>query len=138
MIVLVCGGRNYGRVKMGTPAWMRPDAAKQADRERFMLREALDQIHRSRRFTKVIDGAASGADGLAHEWAKSKGIKTQRFRADWRLQGRAAGPIRNAQMLRDGNPDLVIAFPGGDGTADMMRQARAAGVQVMDLGGSDD
>jgi hypothetical protein len=133
-VVLICGGRDYGRVRMGTPDWMRPDASKQAQREVFILRETLDEIHRIRKFTKVIDGAAPGADALANEWARSKGIKTQRFRADWRLQGRKAGPLRNAQMLREGRPDLVIAFPGGDGTADMIRQARAAGVEVKDFG----
>lgn len=131
-VVLICGGRNYGRVKMGTPDWMRPDARKQAEKEAFILRETLDNVHRSRRFTKVVDGAASGADTLAHDWAKAKGIRTERHKADWRLHGRAAGPIRNGVMLREAKPDLVIAFPGSDGTADMIRQARAAGVEVMD------
>jgi hypothetical protein len=37
------------------------------------------------------------------------------------------------QMLDEGKPDLVIAFPGGGGTADMMRRARAAGVEVLEV-----
>ena len=56
------------------------------------------------------------------------------FPADWIRHGRAAGPIRNEQMLREGCPDLVVAFhddPGlGRGTADMVRRALAAGVPV--------
>lgn len=44
--------------------------------------------------------------------------------------GKAAGPIRNQRMLDEGKPDLVVAFPGGRGTADMVRRAKAAGVPV--------
>lgn len=43
----------------------------------------------------------------------------------------AAGPIRNSRMLREGKPDLVLAFPGHGGTADMVKQAGEAGVGVM-------
>jgi hypothetical protein len=129
-VVLICGGRNYGRFPI------RPTLGQiaHAEKEAFILRETLDQLHRERRFRKVIDGAAPGADRLAHQWATARNIPTLRFRADWRMHGKAAGPIRNAQMLRDGKPDLVIAFPGGSGTEDMIRQARAAGVEVLDYG----
>jgi hypothetical protein len=48
--------------------------------------------------------------------------------ADWEKLGRSAGPIRNQAMLDEGRPDLVVAFPGHHGTADMVRRARAAGV----------
>lgn len=44
----------------------------------------------------------------------------------------AAGPIRNQQMLDDGKPDLVVAFPGGKGTADMVRRARVAGIPTIE------
>jgi hypothetical protein len=133
-VVLICGGRTYGRVPFGTPMEQMQAAMLKAEREAFILRETLDQMHRERRFRKVIDGAASGADALAHQWALARGVPTLRFRAQWKTLGKAAGPVRNRQMLVDGRPDLVIAFPGGDGTADMMKQAREAGVEVMDLG----
>ena len=51
------------------------------------------------------------------------------FPADWKVRGRAAGHIRNQQMLDEGRPHLVVAFPGGRGTADMVRRARAAGIE---------
>lgn len=54
------------------------------------------------------------------------------FRADWEQCGRQAGPLRNARMLAEGRPDAVIAFPGGKGTADMVRKARAAGLPVVE------
>ena len=79
----------------------------------------------------VIHGAARGADTLLDEWAQVWGIPSLAFPAQWRRLGRAAGPLRNGRMLAEGKPDLVIAFPGGRGTADMVRQAEAAGVRVI-------
>jgi predicted Rossmann-fold nucleotide-binding protein len=78
----------------------------------------------------VIHGGARGADRAAGEWALKRGIPIQRFPADWDRYGKAAGHLRNTQMLVEGNPDLVIAFPGGVGTADMVRQAGEHGVKV--------
>jgi hypothetical protein len=68
---------------------------------------------------------------MAGEFAKWKGIAVKEYPADWQKHGKAAGPIRNRQMLEDGKPDLVIAFSGGRGTANMISQARAAGVKVL-------
>lgn len=44
----------------------------------------------------------------------------------------AGGPLRTTQMLVEGRPDAVIAFPGGKGTAHMVRKARAAGLPVVE------
>jgi hypothetical protein len=52
-------------------------------------------------------------------------------KADWRKYGAAAGPIRNQRML-EGPPDIVVAFAGGKGTADMVQRARAAGIAVIE------
>jgi predicted polyphosphate/ATP-dependent NAD kinase len=138
IVIIVCGGRNYGRVTMGTPSEQIRAAQAKASKQIFMLREALDHLHKERRIAKVIDGGASGADLHAHTWAKYRNLPTERIKANWKMQGRAAGPIRNARMLAEGKPDLVVAFPGGDGTADMIRQAKKAGVEVMDLREGDD
>ncbi len=54
------------------------------------------------------------------------------FHAEWMKYGKAAGPIRNARMLAEGKPDLVVAFPGGRGTADMLRRVREAGIEVIE------
>lgn len=107
--VLVCGGRDY--------------------RDRPGVFDALNRAHAKRAICLVIHGAASGADSLGSAWARNRGIEEVPFPADW-TQGRAAGPIRNQRMLDDGKPDAVIAFPGGQGTADMVRRAEAAGVPV--------
>jgi hypothetical protein len=79
----------------------------------------------------VIHGACpTGADRWADEWATTSWCPAVTFEADWKAHGRAAGPIRNQQMIDDGRPDLVVAFPGGRGTADMVRRARRAGIVV--------
>jgi len=79
----------------------------------------------------VIHGAARGVDTLAMTAAQMiPGVLHSPFPADWDKDGRAAGPIRNSRMLKEGNPDKVVAFPGGRGTADMVRKARGAGVPV--------
>jgi hypothetical protein len=110
MRVLVCGGRTY------------------VDRE--ALYAMLDRLHTEHHFTVLIAGGARGADALAYEWATSRGVPTKVYVADWKL-GPKAGPIRNRQMLDDGKPELVIAFPGGKGTAGMVAIARRAGVTVI-------
>ncbi len=110
MRVLVCGGRGFTDAKL--------------------IASTLDPMHAERPFSTVIHGAAPGADTLAGEWATSRGIPVVAFPADWKGQGRAAGPIRNKRMLDEGRPDLVIAMPGGRGTANMISQAEKAGVAV--------
>lgn len=78
----------------------------------------------------IITGGATGVDSLAHQIATAAKMNTLIFRADWKTHGKAAGPIRNQRMIDEGKPDLVLAFPGGRGTADMIRRAEAAGIPV--------
>jgi hypothetical protein len=113
MRVLVCGGRNYA------------DGAR--------VSAVLNKLHQERGIDLIIEGGAKGADYLAHVWACMSDVATERFEADWENQGSFAGPARNARMLNEGRPDLVIAFPGGRGTADMVRKARRAGVEVVEI-----
>ena len=113
MRVLVCGGREY------------------ADREK--LAAVLADLRRTRGITHLIAGGARGADTLAAEWADDQDIPSSIYMADWDGLGRKAGPIRNQRMLDEGKPDLVVAFPGGRGTADMVRRAREAGVETIEV-----
>ncbi|MDE1822352.1 MAG: DUF2493 domain-containing protein [Euryarchaeota archaeon] len=83
----------------------------------------------------VIEGEAPGADTFARKAAEQMGIPVLPFPADWGSHGRAAGPIRNQQMLDEGKPDLVLAFTDGlntsRGTADMVARARKAGIETI-------
>ena len=110
--VLVCGGRDF------------------ADYE--MLSEALDALMP---VAVIIHGGAKGADRLAGQYAESHQIEQWAFPALWEKYGKGAGPVRNAQMLREGKPEIVIAFPGGKGTANMVKLAREAGVPVVNVVG---
>lgn len=85
---------------------------------------------------EVIEGGAKGADSCAATWVAGHGSeyppRHRRFPADWATHGRAAGPIRNQQMLNEGKPNLVVAFRDGasKGTADMVRRAKQAGIRT--------
>lgn len=78
----------------------------------------------------VIQGGAEGADKHARLWACANERPCATFHAHWSTLGKAAGVLRNEWMLEFGKPDIVIAFPGGKGTAHMVRTARAAGINV--------
>lgn len=111
MRVLVCGGRKFN--------------------DYDCVRKWLDRIKRLHGCDTIIHGGASGADSCAHRWAVVNGVKLEIFRAQWNIYGRSAGPIRNAQMIEVGKPDLIVAFPGGKGTADMVRKAQQADITVV-------
>ena len=71
-----------------------------------------------------------GADTIGEDWAKSRAIAFTAFAADRVKFLNAAGPQRNAQMLREEKPDHVFALLGGKGTVNMVDQAKEAGVPV--------
>lgn len=113
MRILVTGDRN----------WSDRDAIERA------LRRCPDGPH------ILVHGAARGADRIAAEVAQALGWAVEAFPANWEKHGKAAGPIRNRQMLNEGTPQLVIAFhndlANSKGTADMVRVAEKAGVPVV-------
>ncbi len=143
--VLVCGGRNFGYIPRGTPSrsseWY--DADRKAGREWNLLVDTLTRLKAERGITEIIHGAAHGADTLAGQWARRQHatgrVLETPFKANWYPNGRSggldrtAGFIRNQRMLDEGKPDLVVAFSGGRGTADMVKRARAAGVEVIEV-----
>ena len=110
--ILVCGGRDF--------------------HNRLAMNSVLAEYRTEYGTTGliIIEGAAKGADKLAHLWAVANSIENWRFPADGNRYKNAAGPIRNKQMLDEGVPDLVIAFPGGNGTANMIKQARSRNFPV--------
>ena len=108
MRVLVCGGRDYD--------------------DEDAVRAELQSLPPC----TIVHGDARGADRLADRIAAEMFIVTEPHPADWTRYGKAAGPIRNQEML-DSGINLVIAFPGGSGTADMVRRARKAGVEIREI-----
>jgi hypothetical protein len=99
----------------------------------------------------LVHGAASGADRQCAEWWDMQGRKDEPHPADWSAPCRppcreghrrtrpdgsdycpAEGHYRNQRMV-DSGLDLLIAFPGGNGTADMVRRCKAAGIHVIEM-----
>ena len=108
--VLVCGGRDY-------QDWL-------------AVAGTLRRVHDSSPIGLIIHGCDPGAATLAVRWARVAGVPTSGFDADFRSHGPAAERLRNERMIVESKPDLVIAFPGGEGTADLVSRAKAAGVPV--------
>lgn len=120
--VLVCGGRGYDD-------WL------------FFKKEMTDIINPLSKYEEafydvvIIQGGASGADFMAKMWAQEHNClwKDHEHKADWKRYGKSAGYIRNAQMYQAENPDLVVAFPGGDGTAGMIKIAKKGRTKVIEI-----
>ena len=121
MRVIVCGGRDYGK---------NPDGSNN-DAEMDFLFNVLTELLIKHPDMVVIQGEARGADRLAKNWAEFINVPVVSFPANWVLYGTLAGPIRNLQMIQEGNPDLVVAFRGGAGTRNMIKQAMQYDIEVL-------
>jgi YspA, cpYpsA-related SLOG family len=113
LVVLVCGGRDYSD-------W-------------FRVCDELGTLVSLHGIRRIVHGNARGADNLAMNWADWQKVPQSKYPADWARYGLSAGSIRNQKMLDSEPIDLVVAFPGGSGTADMVRRARAAGIPVTEI-----
>ena len=120
MKILVCGGRNYY--------------------DRKTLFQTLDGLLDQKGVSEIVHGGARGADRLAGEWAKSRNIPCEVYPAKLmrtdpdtgrEILDRNARFERNKRMLKKAQPDLVVAFPGRKGTADMVRQSQSEGYLVI-------
>lgn len=110
--VLVCGGRTFN------------------DQEH--VNTVLNAVRAHYGEIIIIHGNAGGADNCAGLWAHTVGVHQARVPALWPVHHKASGPIRNSMMLKL-QPDVCIGFPGGPGTADMLKKARAAGIPTYEV-----
>lgn len=111
--VLVCGDRNWTN--------------------RESICEHLQTL-KAMGYDTVIEGEARGADTIAREEAQQLGMVVEPHPAQWELYGRAAGPIRNKEML-DSGPELVLSFhhdiSQSKGTANTVFQAQEMGISTI-------
>ncbi len=110
--VLICGDRHWSH--------------------RQVIQDFLALLHSD---TVVIQGGARGADSIAAELAKERGLQVITHEAQWKVYGKGAGPIRNRKMLAD-SPELVVGFhddifESSKGTRDMISVARLKAVPYM-------
>lgn len=117
--VLVCGSRTW----------------RDKDEIHEHLQSLKEQCQDRATFFTVIHGACpTGADKIADIWCKKNNVPVKPFPANWDKYGKAAGPIRNKQMVQT-HPDLVLAFSNGSkGTQDTIDLARKAGIEVKVIG----
>jgi hypothetical protein len=119
--VLICGDRDWYNVKR--------------------IREILKKL-KDKGYDTIIEGEARGADSIARISGEDFGFKIMRrdektrgFPAEWDKYKRAAGPIRNSEMLKVGKPELVIAFHNSiltsKGTKNMINQAIRAKIKTI-------
>jgi len=106
---IVCGGRDY------------------SDRS-FVYLNLNKMLEYDWNFV-LVHGACRGADMLAAGWGEAAGVILEPHPANWNELGKAAGMIRNREMLETG-VDGVVAFPGSVGTAGMVNMARRAHVLI--------
>lgn len=125
MRVLVCGSRTWEswiEFLLGMQEHVAKRSAFYSETDNWLPSD----IH-------IISGGARGVDTMAIDWAVINYCPFTEYKADWKLYGERAGPIRNQQMLDEGKPDLVVAFRKGKskGTTDMIRRARKAGIETI-------
>lgn len=138
--ILICGGRDFGNmqgVEQGTSLYEERKKQYQFILSYLDSLFPVDEEDESSWLppsgTCIISGKATGADSAGADWAILNYTLLEEYPADWKKYGKRAGFIRNTQMLNEGKPDLVIAFPGGRGTAMMVRLALMAGVEVIEV-----
>lgn len=110
-VVLVTGGRDFSDANSA-----------------FLALDALDPQP-----NLVVHGGCAGADSLADAWCRNRGIPMAIYPALWSAMGKAAGPLRNQYMLEFSRAHTVVAFPGGAGTASMVKLAKQRKVPVLDV-----
>ena len=109
--ILICGGRSF------------------SSHEHFHKMIAMVQGQFAPRFC-IFEGGANGADRMAQLWAKMNGYPQATMPANWAYYGFGAGTKRNTDMLDFFLPDVVIAMPGGTGTANMVKQSLERGIPI--------
>lgn len=113
MRVIVCGSRdfeNYSLLNEELNNWL-----GELDKKKLV----------------ILSGAAKGADTLGEKWAYANYVTVERYHADWEKHGKAAGPIRNSEMLEAGAQACIAFWDGiSRGTKDMIDKARAKGIKV--------
>jgi len=112
--VLVCGGRDCD--------------------DRDFVEKTLDRLLAARGpFERLIHGDARGVDRMAGKWARDHNVLEWDFLPEWHRVDTEDGLSRNQRMIEAGAPDLVVAFPGGAGTENMVELAKAAHIEVVEV-----
>lgn len=113
MRVLICAGRFYA--------------------DGNTLTRILDLYHQSQPISVLIHGGHQSLGGIIEGWAREANVHLVRYPANWSMHGKYAERHRNLFMLEDSQPDTLLAFPGGEDTAECIRLAKSAGVNIIEI-----
>ncbi len=137
MIILVCGSRDFDDYDLvGYGLSLASRAVMTSHDETTTLRHGGC----SRKYKRGGRMVETSADLLAEEWVRRNKLHTLGWeidcrKADWGAHGRAAGPVRNEEMLEPEKPDIAVAYLVRNllcrGTRDMMRRLEAACVTTL-------
>lgn len=117
--IIICGGRHFNDYNA--------------------LESLVDSVFVEKGLTnnevEIVSGHCEGADMLGEMYAKNHGIVCKVFPAEWTKCGRAAGPIRNSQMIEyasESSIPIVVAFvsPRTKGTLDTINKATKKGFSI--------
>jgi hypothetical protein len=111
MRVIVSGGRNCDDISF--------------------VEAELSKLHHRAPIDVVIHGCTGAHAGALEHWARSHGIAIVRYPPNWERFGHRGESLRNIFMLEDSRADLVVAFPGGECTSDLVQRAVNAGLAVL-------
>lgn len=134
-LVGYCGGEEMVRLVV---------TGGRVGRDAGLVDRRLSAVHAKHGIDVLIVGRASGYDTLCEDWAKDHCIPVLPFPAQWddihhpgavvrtnrygKKYDVTAGGRRNQQMIDEGRPDAAVQFPGGSGTADMVKRLEKAGI----------
>jgi hypothetical protein len=140
--ILVTGGRDFANIfsRIDAPPYLVKKTGREyeiAIEQREFIYTTLDENtwrYTSDNDLKIIAGDARGVDYNAIQWAMINGVAYKEYKANWHKFKKAAGPLRNQQMLDEEFEDLdnfvCFAFPGDRGTEDMKNRCRKLGITV--------
>ncbi len=117
--IIICGGRHF----------------KDYDRLESTMNEVMSKIAPWRDVIEIVSGHCEGADQLGELYAKKHDLLCKVFPAQWKKYGKAAGPIRNSEMVKyasEAEMSVVVAFrsPRTKGTNDTVKKATKQGFKV--------
>lgn len=95
------------------------------------VKRTLDELQGEYGQLFIIEGGATGIDECARCWAHDEGQQYATVPALWHIDGSRAGPMRNAAMIGTLQPDIVVHFDGGRGTANCLAEARQFGAVIV-------